>query len=172
MKDKNNIDIKVGDLIKKTGFVKYADGDRYKISRKTWRVSKVEGDKVFYREQTQDFLGREIEQDVPLPYGKDAKGNLVEFLVVGDSTGFSKDFQENVKELKINAGSVQEKYRVLKDIPDKQWKKGEIVAITGKVSFETLENGWLEKVSADVPHKHTMVVVDTARIRGLTNNLN
>lgn len=167
MKDKEKNTIKVGDLVKKTGYVTYADGDRYKVSRKTWRVSKVEDGKVFYREKIVDFLGREIEQDTPIPYGKDAKGNQVEFLVVGDAKGFSKGYKDVPTTLKIDAGSVAEKYRVLKDVKSKKWAKGDVVQIVGKVSFDTLEKGYLEKVSADVPHKHVLVVADTARIRGV-----
>lgn len=164
MKDKEKNEIKVGDLVKKCGYVTYADGPRYKVSRKTWQVSKIEDDRLFYRESVVDWRGETLEQDVPIP-----KAEEIEFLVVGDSKGFKKGFAPD-KVLKIDAGSVAEKYRVLKDVKDKDWKKGDIVNIVGKVSFETLEGGWLEKVDKDTPHKHNLIVVDSARVGLAVNN--
>lgn len=134
MLDKNKKEIKEGDLIKLVGMVQYADGLKEKISKKTW---------IF-------------EGELP------EKTDDMQYLVVGNTeTGLSPEylpFQEGV--ITIDAGSVPVKYKVLKDIPEKGWEKGDVVQITGKVSKETLENGFLEQVDDKTPHKHVLVVVD------------
>lgn len=159
MKDKENSEIKVGDLVKKCGYVTYADGAKYKISKKTWQVSKVEGDNLFYRELGVDVKGQEIEQDALIP-----RKEGIEFLVVGDGKGLKKEYKTTPKVLKIDAGSTGGNYRVLKDIEDKKWKVGDVVRIHGKVSFETLEKGYLEKVSDDLPNKHALIVADLIKV--------
>ena len=156
MKDKEGTIIKVGDLVKRCGKVLYADGLRSKISKNSWLVSKIEGGELYYNDG---------ERDVKLARPK-VEGD---FIVVGDSKGISKDFKDVPKVLTIEAGSVQEKYRVLKELKDKGWKKGDVVAITGKVSFDTLEKGWLELVDKDTPNKHSLIVVDSLKVHGKAN---
>ena len=53
------------------------------------------------------------------------------------------------------------KYRVLEAIPERHWLEGDIVAISGKI-HDTLK---LEPVSDDTPHQHTLVVVDPASMK-------
>lgn len=164
MKDKNQKEIQVGDLVKKQGLVKYADGERMKVSRKTWQVSKIENGQPYYQETITDWQGKEVVQDVPITC---ADG--IELVVVGDAKGISKEYKNQAKMLAIEPGTVAENYRVLKEVTQYNWKEGEIVKIVGKVSFETLEKGYLEKVEPNVKHKHVLVVADPARV-GVTNN--
>lgn len=139
MEDINKVEIKAGDLLKKVGKVEYADGLKEKISKKTWIVKEIDGELV-------------------LPH----KAEDVEFLIVGnEETGLLPEFlpfQDGV--VTIGAGSVPQKYKVLKDVEKQGWKTGDVVQIIGKVSQETLTNGFLVQVSDDTPHKHVLVVVD------------
>lgn len=160
MKDKNKIEVKAGDLVKRCGYVMYADGRRFKISKKTWLISRVEKNKLF-------FMDGDIETELRRP--KD-EGN---FIVIGDiKKGVSKEFNDVAKILTVSPGSVEEKYRVLKDVPKHNWREGDIVQIIGKVSFETLEKGWLEKVDKDTKHKHVLIVVDPISLQNKSNGAN
>lgn len=157
MKDKNKEEIKAGDLVKRCGNVEYADGKRFKVSKKTWLISRVEKDKLYFGEG---------EEETELARPKDEG----DFIVVGnEKKGIEKEYLAGNKPFVIDAGSVGEKYRVLKDVPAKDWKKGDVVHIVGKVSFETLHSGWLEKVDKDTPHKHVLIVVDPVLFK---NNVN
>jgi len=156
MNDKNKVEIKVGDMVKRCGMVRYADGLRFKISKNTWIISKIEDGELYYEEG-----GEHIRLARPKVEG--------DFIVIGDSKGVNKEFKPTIPNITIEAGSVQEKYRVLKDVKDKKWKKGDVVAITGKVAFETLKNGWLEKVDKDTPNQHNLIVVDPIRVIGRAN---
>lgn len=157
-------EIKVGSLIKRAGYVQYADGRRYKVSKKTWRVSKVEEGKLFYSQTTTDVHDNEIVEDVELKIPKDDG----EFIVVGDENGVFEQYLP--KDNTISVGSVAGKYRVLKDVEERDWKIGDVVSIVGKVAFSTLENGVLEKVSDDTEHKHVLIVVDPISVFGSTNS--
>ena len=168
MIDLNNKEITAGALVKRSGYVQYADGRRHKISKKTWRISRVEKEKLYYKEILVDTFGVEVENEVELRRPKD-EGN---FLVVGDSKGFFKEYAEVDKIVKITLGSVGEIYKVLKDVTGKNWKAGEYVKIHGKVSFETLEKGILEKVDSNTKHQHVLVVVDPVKILGIANQIN
>lgn len=139
--------MKTGDFVKRAGLVLYADGYKRKVSKKTWLISKVEDGKPFFRDES----GLDVELRLPKHEG--------EFIVVGnDSDGISKEFlaPEGVE----GNGGVSQKYRVHGDIEDKNWKDGDVVLISGKVSRETLESGKLELVPADTPHQHVLIVVD------------
>ena len=156
MKDINDNEIKIGDYVKRYGLVKYADGLKPKISKKTWIVSKIENDELFYESRFLDWKGEEVVEDVRLPRPSKEGG----FLVIGDENGLKDEFI-SPETLKIDVGTVAGVYRVLKDIKEQNWKAGEIVKIHGKISFETLEQGFLEKVADSVKHQHVLVVVDT-----------
>lgn len=145
MLDKNNKEIKGGDYLKKVGIVEYADGPKEKISKKTWMV----GD------------------DGQLPEISEG----MSFLVVGNvKEGILPEFAPLMHGMiKIDVGSVPVNYKVLKDIEEKGWRRGEIVRIIGSVSNETLENGFLEKVPSETPHQHVMVVVNPIEL-GLSLN--
>lgn len=146
MKDKNDIEIKVGDLIKLVGFVQYADGLKEKVSKKTWIVEDLNN----LPEKTEDMS----------------------YLVIGNTTdGIKPEFIHSLDLVKISTGSVPQNYEVLKDIKEKDWKVGDIVKITGKVSKETLENGFLKEVSNDKAHKHVLIVVDPIATGLLANVL-
>lgn len=152
MKDINKRELQVGDLVKKKGIVEYADGPREKVSKKTWVVIEQDGLKL--------MLGDDIQ---PLK-------ETEEYLVVGSvKQGLEAPYKPLDKTLSISEGSTAENYRVLKDIKEKNWKKGEVVRIHGKVSFETLEKGYLEKVSSETEHQHLLVVVDPIKV-GLVAN--
>lgn len=167
MKDKYKNEIKAGDLVKRCGYVEYADGRRFKISKNTWLISRVEGKKLFFTETIKDTLGNAVQSERELQRPKDEG----DFIVVGDAKkGLRPEFKEKLKVVKLGAGSVAENYRVLKDVPDKNWKVGEIVQIFGKVAFETLEKGWLEKVDKEMPHKHVLIVVDPISLNNRVNN--
>lgn len=155
MKDKDGQEIKVGSMVKRCGFVRYADGPRYKVSKKTWLVSKIE-DGLFYKDEN----------------GNDVKLGCkegIEFLVVGDEKGFFKEHAAVAKVVKIDGGGVGQKYRVHGDIPAQHWKDGEIVLIHGNVSKETIDSGKLELVPDSVEHKHVLIVVDPVRVKGVFN---
>jgi len=154
MKDKNNLQIKVGDLVKKCGDVQYADAKRYKISRKTWQVSAITGNELYYNDGIQDSR-------IPR-----AKG--IDYLVVGDEKGYAPEYAPVTKVIAVTAGAVGGNYEVLKDIKEQNWKKGDIVKIHGTVSFDTLEKGFLKQVDDSIKNKHTLVVVDTIKA-GLSN---
>lgn len=165
MKDKNGVEIQTGMLLKRCGNVRMADGLRYKVSKHTWKVSKVEDGKVFYESK---FIGNkeeEIVEDLELKLPKE-EGS---FLVVGDENGLYDEFVEKESVAVIKVGSVSEKYEVLKDIPDRGWKTGDVVSIVGKVSFDTLSNGWLKLVDKSKPHKHVLIVADPIQM-GVTQN--
>ena len=165
MTDKNGREIKTGDLVKRCGFVRMADGMRYKVSKNTWKISKVEDDKLYFESRFLDVRGNEVVEDKHLPRPK----HEGDFLVVGDENGAFPDFLGEIEAIAVSAGSVEEKYRILKDVPECNWKVGEIVSITGKVGFATLEGGWLEKVDKDTPHKHVRIVVDPIQINNKLN---
>lgn len=149
MKDKNNIEIKVGDFVKRYGLVQYADGLKGKISKKTWKVSKIEGDQLFYLDENgNDMI-------LPLPKQEGA------FLVV------SPDQFEPVPGIK--PAGVPLKYRVHGDNKAQGWKDGDIVQIHGTVSKETIDAGTLERVPDTEPHKHVLIVADPLKVFGNQN---
>lgn len=149
MKDKNGVEIKVGDLVKRYGLVQYADGLKGKISKKTWRVSKIEGDQLFYLDENgNDTL-------LPLPKQEGA------FLVVSPA--------ELTPVVGINPGGVPLKYRVHGDNETQNWKDGDIVQIFGNVSKETIDAGTLERVPDTLEHKHVLVVADPLKVFGNSN---
>lgn len=163
MIDKNGTEIKAGDLIKRCGYVEYADGKRFKVSKNTWVVSKIEDDRVFYESRFPNSRGVEVVEDVEIKLPKD-NGS---FLVVGNGYELLPEYQPTGMVL---AGSVEDKYRVLKPVVERGWDVGDVVSIVGKVSTETLENGWLEKVGKDTPNKHVLVVVDAIKLNNKTQN--
>lgn len=147
MLDKNKKEIKAGDLVKLVGIVKYADGDKEKISKKTWVVGERDG-------------------QLDLPEASEG----MSYLIVGSKEyGIFPDFLPLFDTIDVSEGSVPQNYRTLKDIEDKGWKKGDIIRIVGRVSKETLKQGWLEEVSNDIKNKHTLIVVDPIKL-GLTAN--
>jgi hypothetical protein len=157
MKDKYKNEINPGDLVKRCGYVEYADGKRYKISKNTWLISRVEKDKLF-------FMEGDTEREIMRPADEG------DFILVGNAKkGIAKEFTDTAKVLNLGAGTVGEKYRVLKDVSKHNWKKGDIVQIFGKVSFGTLEKGWLEKVDPETKHKHVLVVVDPVALNPKVN---
>jgi len=142
--------IKAGDLVKKVGIVRYADGEREKVSKKTWVVVEQDG-----------VLSLLLNGDIS-PVKKEDR-----YIVVGNTKkGLDKDFAPIQG---VSAGSVPVKYRIHKDFKDKGWKKGDIVQIVGKISQETIDSGVLEQVSDKVPHKHVQIVVDPVQVGLLTN---
>lgn len=151
MLDINDIEIKEGDLIKQVGMVTYADGPKLKYSKQTWLVIMQDGELV-------------------LP----VKSNDIKFVIVGNQeAGLRPEFlpfQEGV--ITIDEGTVPVNYKILKDVPTRGWKAGEVVKIVGKVSRETLENGVLEQCSDDEPNQHMLVVVDPIKLTGLFNKTN
>ena len=148
--------MKAGDLVKRAGLVLYADGWKRKVSKKTWLISKVEDGKVFYKDENGN--------DTLLPLPK----NEGEFIVVGDENGVFPEHLEN--EVTVRGGGVSQKYRVHGDLSDKNWKDGDIVQITGKVSQETLDSGKLELVPDSVPHQHVLIVVDPILLNNALNH--
>lgn len=163
MKDKNNIEIKVGDLVKRCGFVQYApdfpgdDGRRYKVSKKTWLISKIEDGSLFYKDENGN--------DMPLALPKDEGA----FLVVGNDGKFFPEHAPIKKVVNIAAGGVGQKFRVHGDVAAQNWKDGEIVLIHGKVSKETLDSGKLELVPDSVEHQHVLIVADPVKVFGNAN---
>lgn len=149
MKDRDNVEIKVGDFVKREGNVLYADGWKKKLSKKTWKISKIEGEKLYYTDEN----GNDVE--LPLPKNEGA------FLVVPEAVF------EPIQGIK--AGGVPSKYRVHGEVEDKDWKDGDIVQIFGNVSKETLDSGRLEKVPDSVEHKHVVVVADPLKVFGNQN---
>lgn len=150
MKDKNGTKIKKGDYIKRCGFVTYADGPKYKVSKKTWVVTKNE------------------QGELVLPSA--AEG--IEYLVVGsEKKGFNPEYLPVSDVVDVSQGSVPQKYRALKDVGSQNWKKGEVVQITGKVSNGTLERGVLELVPDTTPHQHILMVVDPVLMKPAVNEL-
>lgn len=138
MKDRNGVEIKKGDYIKRVGLVTYADGQKEKISKKTWLVGEANGELVF-----------------------PPKAEGIDFLIVGNEVeGFKPEYSPVIDLISISEGYVAGNYRVLKEIESKDWKAGDIVKIHGKVSKETLEGGFLEKVSDELQNKHLLIVVD------------
>lgn len=148
--------MKEGDLIKRAGLVLYADGYKRKVSKKTWLVSKVEDGQPLYKDENGN--------DVLLPLPK----NEGEYIVVGDENGVFPEHQaiEGIE----RGGGVTQKYRVHGDIPEKGWEDGDIVAITGKVSQETIKSGKLELVPDTEPHKHVLIVVDAVLLNKEVNH--
>lgn len=144
-KDKNGIEIKEGDLLKKVGFVKYADGLKLKISKKTWAVTKdpATGELV-------------------LP----TLAEGIEFLVVGNLTDGLKEEYKSIElgGVPVVSAPVGVVYRVLKRVESQNWNAGDIVKIHGKVSIETLQNGILEAYNGDKPVQHVIVVVDPIKV--------
>ncbi len=148
--------MKQGDFVKRAGLVLYADGLKRKVSKKTWLVSKVEGDKVFFRDEN----GNDVLLALPKNEG--------EFIVVGDENGL---FPEYEKPAFIDlGGGIEQKYRVHGDIEEKNWKDGDIVLIHGKVSQETIDSGRLELVPNSVPHQHVLIVVDPILLNNKVHN--
>ena len=149
MKDTQGVEIKVGDLVKRSGKVMYADGLKFKISKKTWKVSKIENDELYYTDEN----GNDVHLAVPKVEGG--------FLVVSEAV-----FEPMVG---VKAGGVPQKYRVHGDVKDKGWKDGDIVQIFGQVSKETIDSGKLERVPDSVEHKHALIVADVIKLMGNTN---
>jgi len=149
MKDKNGIEIKVGDLVKRCGFVQYADGLKYKLSKKTWRISKIEGDTLFYA----DEYGNNSELRRPANEG--------DFIVVNE---------ESTPVPFVRPSGVPHKYRVHVDYGKKNWKIGDIVLIYGQVGEETLKSGKLERVPDSEEHKHVLIIVDPLQVLGNANS--
>lgn len=149
MKDINQVEIKVGDFVKRKGKVQYADGLKEKLSKKTWVVSKIENDQIYYLDEN----GNDIHLNVPSIEGG--------FLVVPEGVF---EAQEGIK-----AGGVPGNYRVHGDVADKGWKDGDIVKIYGQVSDATLKSGKLEKVPDTEPHKHVLIVADVVKLLGNQN---
>lgn len=149
MNDNNNVEIKVGDLVKRTGKVLYADGWKHKISKKTWKISKIEDGKLYYTDEN----GNDTELTVPKHEGG--------FLIVSEA-----DFAPTQG---IKPGGVPIKYRVHGDVEEKGWKDGDIVQIFGNVSKETLDSGKLEVVPDTLNHKHVLIVVDPLKVFGKQN---
>lgn len=161
MKDKNKVEIKVGDYVKRCGYVQYADGKKYKVSKNTWVISKVDGDNIYYSVTFKDYKGDDVTEDVLLKKPKDDG----DFLVIGnEKDGLNKENSPINKTIVIEEGSVAGVYKILKDVSDKNWKAGEVVKIHGKVSFDTLKNGYLEKIGDNVKHQHILVVVDPIKV--------
>lgn len=160
---KNKEDIKAGDLVKRAGYVQYAPdfsgdtGRRYKVSKKTWLISKVENGELYY----QDENGNDIRLSLPKDEGA--------FIVVGKEGKFRPEHAPIKKVVKIDGGGVGQKYRVHGDIPTQNWKDGDIVLIHGKVSKETIDAGKLERVPDTVPHAHVLIVADPIKVFGNAN---
>ncbi len=149
MKDRNGVEIEVGSLVKRYGKVLYADGLKAKLSKKTWRVSKIENDTIYYAdEHGNDTI-------LPLPKNEGA------FQVISE--------EEFAAIPRIKPGGVPLKYRVHEDIADKGWQIGDIVQIYGNVSDDTLKSGKLERVPDETPHKHVIVVADPLKVFGNAN---
>lgn len=165
MKNTDKNEIKVGDVVRQLGEVEYADGVKEKFSKKMWKVSKIEDGILYHSVTFQDELGREFTQDEPISLDPDTK-----YLVVGDNKGARNEYKEKGKVIKVKPGGVPQNYRVLKDIKDYGWKEGDIVKVVGRVSFETLEGGYLEEVSNDLKNKHVHIVVDPVKVQLATNN--
>ncbi|RJQ33895.1 hypothetical protein C4568_03780 [Candidatus Parcubacteria bacterium] len=156
MTDKNGVEIRAGHLVKREGLVLYADGLKRKVSKKTWLVSKVEDGKVFYQDENGN--------DTLLPCPK----NEGAFLIVGDESGVFPEHQ--IQTVNITLGGVGQKYRVHGDVPEKDWKDGDIVLIHGTVSKDTIDSGKLELVPDSVEHKHVLVVVDAISLNNRVHN--
>lgn len=160
MKDNNGIEIQPGDLMKRCGYVRYApdgqgdDGRRFKVSKKTWLISKVEGDTLFYKDEG----GNDISLTLPKDEGV--------FLVVGRDEKFLPEYAPVKKVVRIDAGSVGQKYRVHGDIPAQNWNDGDIVLIHGKVAKETFDSGKLELVPPTVEHQHVLIVAGPVKVFG------
>ena len=149
MKDKNGIEIKGGDLVKRCGYVMYADGLKYKISKKTWKISKIEEGNLYYADEN----GNDVYLPIPKRDGA--------FLVVNE---------DNFKSVTgISPGGVPQKYRVHGDDKKMGWKDGDIVQIHGNVSEQTQKSGKLERVPDSLEHKHVLVVADPLRVFGKAN---
>lgn len=157
MKDKNDIEIRVGHLIKRCGLVLYADGLKYKVSKKTWRISKVEDDKIFYTDESGQYV------NLPLPKNEGA------YIVVGDEDGLFPEHLPAEDVVTIKAGGVQEKYRVHGEVEQYGWQDGDIVAISGQIGKETIDSGKLEKVPNTLEHKHVLIVADPIKVFGNSN---
>lgn len=158
MKDKNGNEIKVGHLVKRCGYVQYADEKRYKISKKTWLISKVGNGELYYEDRFIGSDGREVVHDAPLKVPKD-EGS---FIIVGDKDkGVSKEFLPTESVVEAPVG---QNYRIHKEDKKKDWKVGDIVRIHGRVAKEVIDRGDLEKVPDTIEHKHTLVVVDPIKI--------
>lgn len=159
MKDKNGAEIGVGALVKRCGYVRYADGLKYKVSKKTWVISTVGKNKhgedaLFYKDEN----GNEVTLASPKNEGA--------FLVVGDSNGFFPEHTLSEKIIKITSGGVGQKYRVHGDVKERDWKDGDIVLVHGDVSKETIASGKLERVPDSIPHKHLIIVADPIKVFG------
>lgn len=167
MTDLNNKEIKVGDLIKRCGYVTYADGPRFKYSKKTWLVSKIDS-------------CNKCDGECQHPYYKDENGNDmklgakegIQYVVVGnEENGLDKEYEPVDDVIKIGVGSVESNYEVLKDIKKRNWFKGDIVKIIGNVAFESLEQGYLKEVSLNIPHKHILIVADNIKVGAVAREL-
>lgn len=143
--------------MKRVGPVMYADGPRTKVSKKTWLIHEIGDDETLYYLENGELR--------PLTLAPEIK-----FLVVGDEeNGIREEFLHNDENVVITDAPVGEVYEVLKDISQHNWKKGELVRIHGKVSKETLENGYLVLYKGTKPHQHVLVVVDPVKA-GLVSN--
>lgn len=143
MKDTSGVEIKAGDLVKKVGLVNYAYGPREKVSRKTWVATEKDGVLGLFLEEWEAFNPNEG----------------VKYIVVGSVNGGMDSKFESLQ--KIAVSTVFEKFRLLKDVPSRGWKKGEVVRTNGKVKKD---DDTLEWVADDVPHQHVVVVVDPAAL--------
>lgn len=165
MKDKNGVTIKTGHIVKRGGKVRYADGMKYKLSKKSWVVSRVENDTLFYTKSFTSWDGTPVTEEVKLSLPK----HDGDFLVVGDEKGLFEEHRPIKKVVAVDPGSVGENYRVKQDVDAQNWKEGDIVKIHGKVSEKTLNKGILEKVPNTLEHKHVLVVVDPVKLQGKQN---
>lgn len=143
MIDKNGVEIKAGDLVKKTGFVVYAHGPREKVSKKTWVATEKDGVLGLFLNDWEPFDSKEG----------------VEYIIVGSvNKGMEKKYTP-LSEVAVSA--VFEKFKLLKDVPSKGWKKGDVVQTNGKVAKDDTTFEW---VADNVQHQHVLVVVDPIKV--------
>ena len=151
MKDKNDVEIQAGDMVKKTGFVTYAHGPREKVSKKTWVATEKDGVLGLFLNDWEPFDSKEG----------------VEYIIVGSvNKGMKKEF---IPLSDVAVSAVFEKFKLLKDVPSKGWKKGDVVQTNGKIAKDDVTFEW---VADNVPHQHVLVVVDPIKVGLLTNKMN
>lgn len=154
MKDKQDTEIKAGDLVKKWGVLALADGPVLKLSKKTWVATEQDGELGL-------LLG-----DAWEPFR-----DHTTYLVVGSASKGLKDEHKPADRLVVQ-GAFQ-KYKLLKDVPKHGWKKGDVVNTNAKVlgedGNENKKDTVFEWVANSVDHQHTHVVVDPVKVSNLIN---